>query len=330
MRNKDHLQIGVVGISHRQASLKTREEIARGTLRLEENGAFLKAPLLFLSTCNRTEIYFSGEDLIGVSSELLSFFRGKGSEDVSLFYSLFGIDCFSHLCKVTTGLDSAIIGETEIQHQVKLAYMRASSAFQFPKALPKALHYAFQKALRIGKQARARFAPLSPTLNEILWKIAEKHQGPLSKVLLVGNSEINRRFAKFLSKQRNFSLTLATSNPKFSEKVEGVTVTSRAILQNWQDFDWLIFATRAGQYLIGGKGAGHHLVFDLSVPRNVDPNTQRVSLWNIEKITQEIEKERRLRPAPEACVQFVEESARRYASLYRSREERWVQLQTTF
>ncbi|MBI3900532.1 MAG: hypothetical protein HY324_00110, partial [Chlamydiia bacterium] len=319
MRIRDEFPIGVVGASHRLASLWVREKIARAAEEIEKERFFFQFPLLLLSTCNRTEIYFNSADLQETGRALFGFFRSKGLEDPKLFYSRFGIDCFSHLCRVTSGLDSAVVGETEIQHQVKLAYVKAASRLQ----LSKALHYAFQKALRIGKQTREQFAPFSPTFNEILWKIAERHPAPLSCVLLVGYSEINRRFAKFLQKKRDVSITLATSHPESSSKIEGVEIVSRSILKRWQEFDWIIFATRSSCYLIDGEGSGHNLLFDLSVPRTVPPTTTGVSLWNVEQIAQQMEIERELRPAPQPCIFFVEESARRYAALYQTREKSW-------
>src|SRR5262245_20986881 len=117
------MKVGVVGINHKLADLKLREQLAKncqkcfGSLRaVNEHHHFI-----LLSTCNRTEIYFSSEDLTTTHTYLLSILRMEveGEFDHKL-YSYFGVDSFCHLTRVTLGLDSAIIGETEIQGQVKL------------------------------------------------------------------------------------------------------------------------------------------------------------------------------------------------------------------
>ena len=99
------------------------------------------------------DLTFSSTDL-GTSTHtyLLSILRTEVEEEFDhKLYSYFGVDCFSHLTRVTLGLDSAIIGETEIQGQVKLAYENTSDYH----ALPEALHFLFQKALGISKKLRS-------------------------------------------------------------------------------------------------------------------------------------------------------------------------------
>src|SRR5690554_1094898 len=115
------LSVGVLGVNHKTANLPLREAIARAVVNLKS--IFLPLQIVILSTCNRTEIYFSAEDLTEGHSHLLSFLRK--AIDVPFeqaFYSFFGMDCFFHLCRVAAGLDSAIFAESEIQRQVRVAY----------------------------------------------------------------------------------------------------------------------------------------------------------------------------------------------------------------
>src|SRR5690606_30288580 len=129
---------------------------------------FFPYPIVILSTCNRAEIYFSGEDLAAVHSHLLSFLRaGVDVPFERTFYSFFGIDCFFHLCKVASGLDSAIFAESEIQGQVRVAYANA-------KKLSSCLHFVFQKALKISKEIRSyQHSQGSFQLYSALWRLAE-------------------------------------------------------------------------------------------------------------------------------------------------------------
>src|SRR5207244_4328762 len=145
-----------------------REAIARAAQSLSgEKGIFFQHPIVVLSTCNRTEIYFSAENLAEAHSDLLAHFRKQIEEPFEhRLYSYFGIDCFAHLCRVASGLDSAILAETEIQRQVKVAYAAG-------RVLPSCLHYIFQKALKVSKGMRNQMAISSPTLYTTLWQLAD-------------------------------------------------------------------------------------------------------------------------------------------------------------
>src|SRR5271154_332014 len=116
LRNGCYLRVGIMGINYKTSDLSFREKFSRVAEKLSgERALFFKHPTVLLSTCNRTEIYFSAEDLAEAHSDLLAFFRPHILEQ--RLYAYFGIDCFAHLSKVAAGLDSAIIAETEILRQ---------------------------------------------------------------------------------------------------------------------------------------------------------------------------------------------------------------------
>lgn len=311
------LRVGVVGINHKTADLNLREAIARGVQSFaDERGLFFRHPTVLLSTCNRTEVYFSAEDLAEAHSDLLSLMR-MGIEDPfeQRLYSYFGIDCFAHLCKVTAGLDSAILAETEIQRQVKVAYQRSSELF----SLPSCLHYLFQKGLKVGKWVRNQLELQrgSPTLYSTIWQIAEQHLGSLKerKILLVGNSEINRGFLSFLYHKEARNLTLSTQHPV---PMKEAVCCSRQILEHWPRFELIVCASRAEDYLIKkcGYSGTASLIFDLSVPRNVDPEVG-ISLWNIEQLNAEIEQKRIAQAEDlERCQTLIWQQANHLVRLY--------------
>lgn len=318
------LQIGVLGINFKTASLDLREKISRRAEKLVgEPGIFFRSPMVVLSTCNRTEMYFSGEDLSQIHSDLLEIFRSKieGSFE-HFFYSYFGIDCFTHLCKVTAGLDSAILAETEIQRQVKLAYEQAVKAV----SLPPNLHYVFQKALKVGKEVRNRvsFTFSSPSLTSAIWQLSRRFFSDIfsRKVLFVGYSDLNRQLMTSFLQRKMKHLTLCTQNPSdihFSE----VSIVGREILRSWTDFDLVICASKADQYLIRSPGGPKHLVFDLSVPRNVDPLIANTSqLYNIEQIHNLIESHQKEHSAHLMQEDLILRSTvRRLAQIYRNKKE---------
>lgn len=92
------LKIGVIGLNHETADLVFREAVAKGAAILAgEKAIFFPHPTILLSTCNRMEIYFSGEDLAEVHSDLLERLRRQIPEAFAhRLYSYFGLDCFTH------------------------------------------------------------------------------------------------------------------------------------------------------------------------------------------------------------------------------------------
>ena len=325
-----YLRTGIIGISYKTADLALREEFARISEKISGKRAlFFPHPTVLLSTCNRTEIYFSAEDLAEAHSDLLLLLRSALTEPFEhRLYSFFGIDCFSHLSRVASGLDSAILAETEIQRQVKLAYARSSAVI----ALPSCIHYIFQKSLRVAKIARNHYSleKGASTLFNTLWFLAQQHFANLQKVriLLVGYSEINRGFAAFLVHRGICGFTLATRQA-FEVGLEGGSIVKgRECLESWSDFDLIVCAGKSEEFLIQGRGSGRQLIFDLSVPRNADPNIQGAVVWNIEQIANLIEQNRRLtKEGLQRAEATVQEHVYRLAKLYRAKSERAKLLQ---
>lgn len=112
------MRIGVIGINSKLASLQLRERLAKACQKHFALQNCLHGPhrIVQLSTCNRTELYFYSHDLAEAHTYILNVLRQEIQDEFDQkLYSYFGCDCFQHLCRVATGLDSAIIGETEIQ-----------------------------------------------------------------------------------------------------------------------------------------------------------------------------------------------------------------------
>ncbi len=291
------MRIGVIGINHKLADLKLRELLAKASQkRFGTHFSHGSHHFILLSTCNRTEIYFSSEDLPETHTYLLNIFRNEISEEFDQkLYSYFGQDCFLHLCRVTAGLDSAIVAETEIQGQVKNAYEKAAQYSQ----LPEEMHYLFQKALKIGKKVRSTHL-LHPDLPEIEHAIFNTGNHLFehifrAKILFVGISEINLKILHFLRKKdvRDISICNRTQeNAAIVGRSYPVKILEWQELKNWHQFDWIIFGTKSPQHLITevdlpSSAIDSKLIIDLSVPRNVDPYIARhpkITLLNIDQI----------------------------------------------
>ncbi len=323
IENPCALQIGVLGINFKTASLDLREKISREARALwAEKGISFHPATVVLSTCNRTEIYFAGDDLPCIHGHLLSLFRS--TLDTSFepyFYSYFGLDCFAHLCRVSSGLDSAIVAETEIQRQVKVAYEEASQS----TFLPSSLHYVFQKALKVGKEVRHQLAGsfISPSLFTVIWRLSKEFLGELSsqKLLFVGYSDLNRQLISAFSRRDVKKITLCTRHPSRIAR-ENVQLVGRGALKHWRSFNLIICASKADHYLISSPGEKGRLLFDLSVPRNVDPSIDGVSkLYNMEQINEVLQahREKSADHFKQADL-FVRSTVRRLAQIYRNKQ----------
>lgn len=303
------MRVGVVGINHKSADLCLRESVAKACQQRFGAGYSThgRHSFVLLTTCNRTEVYFSSEDLTDTHSYLLRVLR---REVLSAFehklYSFFRYDCFSHLVHVTAGMDSAIIGETEIQGQVKQAYESTATYGE----LPSCMHFMFQKALKIGKQVRCSFELHRgmPSLASVIFQTGKSFFASLQekRVLFVGASRINEEILKYLKTKDIGELTLCNRSRKHAETLgdqEGVKVLSWESLRYWQEYDLIIFGTKSPDYLLTKRAiqdppSSRKMILDLSVPRNVEPEVGKlpgITLLNIDQIDGIVEKKRKIK-----------------------------------
>lgn len=326
------MQIGVVGLNHKTASLALREKLTKICHRFMQTAEVPEQhSLVFLTTCNRVEIYFSSTDVHGTCEYLLRSLRKElGKEAEEILYTHFKTHCFEHLARVTSGIDSVVMGETEIQGQVKRSYEKAKEK----QCLDSSLHYCFQKCLKIGKEIRSMCSELVaiPSLERTVW-LRMRSLFQEGKVLFVGASEINSKVIRYLqSKKRSDQLFLCNRSQErgalFAER-EGIQCVSWEELENCGDYDVVVVGTKAPGYLITNENfqskdpCKTRLIVDLSVPRNVDPSVggEAFSLINIEELHDEIEANRRVRVDKVMLVeQKIQESVARYIDLHRKKQ----------
>ncbi len=331
------MRIGVVGINHKLADLTLRERLAKTCQRRFSSDRSMHGEKIFvvLSTCNRTEIYFYSEDLAESHSYLLAILRQDVAEDFDQkLYSYFGYDCFLHLCRVTAGMDSAIVAETEIQGQVKSAYENAATF----SSLPYELHYLFQKSLKIGKQIRAGL-PLKPGLPDIEDAILNtgrqvfKHPQK-AKILCVGASEINLKVIAFLQNKQCHNITLCNRTADHANSIaeqHQLDLLEWDSMKDWHQFDWIIFGTKSPEYLLKQEHLTHKnisqkLIIDLCVPRNVDPDVVNqcpsIKLLNIDQINRSLKiRRQRMITALYHAENLLVDAAKLHIDLYMQREQ---------
>jgi glutamyl-tRNA reductase len=289
------MRIGVLGINYKSAEITTQEFISKACQKKlsKESPISEKYHCVILSTCNRTEIYFSADNLAEAHSDLLNLLR----EEVAIpfehkLYSYFGFDCFLHLASVTSGLDSIIIGESEIQRQVKVSYEQALLYY----SLPSCMHYLFQKCLKIGKQIRTHLPMQNQiTISKVLFEISERFfKAPCDiPLLFIGNSEINRKVIAYFKRKGIHRITLCTRSLHSAQemaKKDALSLLAWENLSAWQEFPLVICGSNVPHFVIKKpeKATQTQLIFDLSVPRNVDPQLKRhpsLTLLNMEELS---------------------------------------------
>ncbi|SPN73832.1 Glutamyl-tRNA reductase,glutamyl-tRNA reductase,Glutamyl-tRNA reductase,glutamyl-tRNA reductase,Glutamyl-tRNAGlu reductase, N-terminal domain [Chlamydia serpentis] len=262
--------LGVVGISYREAALKERERAIQYLKSFEENlflaqnclgprGAFVS-----LLTCHRAELYYYSASPQIAQAALLSEFTSCGVRP----YCHRGMSCFSHLFCVTSGLDSLIFGETEIQGQVKRAYLKTAKQ----RSLPFDLHFLFQKALKEGKDYRSQtiFPRNEVTIETVIRESLLIYGKSVdANLLFVGYSDINRKVAGSLYQNGYYNITFCSR-----QKVTSPYLTlPREALSFRQSYDVIFFGSSepASQFLDLSyqtlASVPHRIIFDFNVPR---------------------------------------------------------------
>ncbi len=329
------MRIGVLGANFKTASLAVREALSLACQKklssfsevVRENACVI------LSTCNRVEIYFSAPDLAEAHSELLKVLK----EEIQIpfeqqLYSYFGPDCFMHLAHVTSGLDSAIVAESEIQRQVKTAYERAF----LHSRLPSAIHYLFQKSLKVGKFIRSHFSLClnEVTIPKLLFEMGRNCYPDLknSPVLFVGNSEINRRIISYFKHRGLNDLTVCSRSLYGAQDLIGqlgISALPWDRLHLWHRYPWVICGSNSPHYVITQtqESVQTRLIFDLSMPRTVNPevasSSSCLTLFNMEQLIDSIQqRQKKNEEAVQEAKNTITQNVDRYLSCFLLKEKK--------
>ena len=286
--------LAMVGVSHANASLEIREKLsvpndeAPGFL-AELRARELADEALLLSTCNRTELYCMTEQPERVLNMAAS--RGErgphGYE--ALFYLKRGRETIKHAFSVASGLDSMILGEPEILGQMKKAYgMAREEGFTGPN-----LARLFERTFNVAKRVRTdtSIARESISAPSICARLAREIFGDLEScsVLCIGAGAIVEAALEHFSEHPAASVTVANRtmrNAKAIASKSGAQVIAyEDITRDLHKHDIVITATSSVLPVIG-KGALEHAselrkrkpmaLFDLAVPRDVEPEAARL------------------------------------------------------
>ena len=300
--------LAMVGLSHQTAPVAFRERVAmdsdgvvRTLNRLRESGQYTES--LVLSTCNRTEVYAvlpPDVDEHDAMLHVLADSSGVPMEDIeSHTYRRYDRDVAEHLFMVAAGLDSMVVGENQIQAQVREAFSMAVACRTNGPLLNKLLHW----ALRVGKQVRTSTGIGHGRLSvaSVACDLAQKIFADLSarSVLLVGAGETGELVARHMLDRgvTDLAITNRTSSraDELAGRLGGKTVPFDGLWEAVSQADVLISSTAAPAPIVTADPLGKALsrrrtplfIIDIAVPRDVAAdvdNLRNVFLYDIDAL----------------------------------------------
>ncbi len=299
-----------LGVSHRTAPLELRERLALtegkatgllGELKASEPIGEAAA----VSTCNRTELYLVVSDPVAAESLALGTLAGEAgirpTELVESLYSYRGIEAAHHLFSVAAGLDSMILGEAEIQGQVKRAYELAL----VEGATGPILNRLFRGALAAGKRVRTetRIGEGGTSVPSAAVELAQASLGGglnSRRVLLVGAGETAELTARALAAKGVEAVFVANRRYDraigLADRFGGIAVRFDELPAQLEQADIVVSSTNSPHHIIereelelmmAARDGRPLLLIDLAVPRDIDPaclEVEGVSIHDVDAV----------------------------------------------
>jgi glutamyl-tRNA reductase len=296
------VKIFAAGISHKTAPVELREQLAVKQSAIVDLAFVLKCfghldEIVLLSTCNRIEIYGTTRQATGRIKSLLQLLCAEPGDLDPHIYLYEGAAAVRHLLRVAAGLDSMVLGETEITGQIKNAYEIARNA----GLTGRVLNRLFQRAFQATKEIRTRTGigrgtvSIKSTAVELIGRTDLSQQS----IMVVGAGAMAENCVRLLVKKGAKSIFI--SNRSFDRAFDlAIRYGAKAVcfrdglLFGMRDVDVVIAATSSPETLLyradienvmKARGNRPLLLIDLSVPRNIDSavvSLHNVSLYNID------------------------------------------------
>lgn len=319
-----------MGLNHETAPVQVREHFAVSVEAQGEKARDVVAlstigESVVISTCNRTEVYAVAEHAdvgFGYLREYLA--EGHDPEEMHHLYEKSGEDVVRHLFRVVSGLDSMVLGETEIFGQVKQAYKLALES----GATKGVLNKLFQKSFSVGKRVRThtRIQMGQTSVGNVAVDLAEKIFGKLkgSEVMVIGAGETSRLVAKSMMSRGAGNVTVTNRTlaraEELAAELDGEAVSFDAWEEALSRVDVIVSSTgasepvlRAGQIEAVRRKRKYRPLFlvDIAVPRDIEPEAgeiDEVYLYDIDKLQYIADGARESREQQvRLCEQMIEE-----------------------
>jgi glutamyl-tRNA reductase len=300
------MKLFVAGLSYKTAPVELREKLAVHPSRLRCHGCRLKLggnleEVVVLSTCNRVEIYGVTPKVNGNVHRL---FQNLSTGEVDFAPHLYvkeGAEAVEHLFSVVSGLDSMVIGETEITGQVKQAYLAAQEA----KLTGRVTNRLFQTALQVAKEIRTQtgVGRGATSVGSVAVELAERiFDRDLSgkTVMIVGAGKMGEACIRHLAKKGARSVLVSNRSYdralNLANEFGGRAVRFDDCLQAMAEADIVVSSTGSPQTILhrdgvasvmAGRGNRPLFLIDIAVPRDIDADVEQldnVYLYNVDHL----------------------------------------------
>jgi glutamyl-tRNA reductase len=266
---------------------------------------------VILQTCNRVELFGCGDDtdierIKKTWASVAGLEANAFKENLEISQ---GTEAYQHILKLTSGLDSLVVGEEQILGQVKESISEAREL----KASGTNLNTLFDKAIRVGTRVRQAtgIGRGSISIGSMAVKLAEENIDDLKSkhILLIGTGEAASLVAKSLKKRGiEFAVTSRTfdRSKSFVETSGGTPIKFESAIANFKSVDVLFVATIAPYFLVTydrvkeamESRKNGMLIIDLSNPRTVDEKVatiKKIKMMNLDQIAEMVDKNMRTR-----------------------------------
>ncbi|HEY5425103.1 MAG TPA: glutamyl-tRNA reductase [Candidatus Tumulicola sp.] len=341
------MPIVCVGLSHHTAPVDVRERHAFPPSRMGEALVALRdypavREAAMLQTCGRLEIYAELDDYEAGVAQIKSFLTNfrhatTGYDIESFLYTLLGRQAIDHLFRVSTGLDSMLVGEAEILGQVKDAYVQAQHA----QSLGKILHRLFRDALRAGKTARAqtRIGDESSSVATAAVEAAKARLGTLEgkSIVVIGAGKMGRTAVRRLRQEGAANVTvtnrtIARARELIAEAGFGEATDIPGLVDALAAADLVVTSTGASHFILNPQRVGDAMarrpersmfVVDIAVPRDADPaiaDIPNVTLVDIDGLRSVVDEKLEVRrDAIPEVEEIIDECISRFGQWYQAR-----------
>jgi len=303
------MEILCLGLSHHTAPLEVREKFAIPDGELGATAVALAridglGEAVIVSTCNRVEFYVGAEDPHRGFESLSEFVSARtGIADAASLFRHASTNSIRHLFRVVCGLDSMVLGETEILGQVKKAYQVAQGS----GATSRHLNKLFQRAFNVAKEVRTNtnITRGSVSIGSVAADLAERIFGKLAhcRVMILGAGETSEMTAGALQARGVKAIFVANRSHDravtLAEKMNGKAIHFDQWMNEFRDVDILIGSTAAPHHVITKEKLAPLMrtrpdrplfCIDLAVPRDIEPAVNEIDgvyLYDIDSLQQE-------------------------------------------
>jgi glutamyl-tRNA reductase len=313
-----------IGLSHHTANVATLEQFAGNATAESIARQAGCAEALLLTTCNRVEVYAVSDKRIS-TDEIARCLIAETNPDpdnyAPPFYRYEDNKCVQHLFRVASGLDSMVVGESQIFGQAKKAYESARTS----GAVGPYLHRLFQRAFRVAKQVRTHtdITRGAVSVGSVAVELAQRIFGKLSecKVLVLGAGETSERTTRALVSRGVTDLRVSNRSLDRAREL-AQAVGGRAVpFDDWttqcREIDILLTSTASETPLLTSEILAPMLwqrldrslfIIDIAVPRDVDPTVNElegVYLYDIDSIRSVAEQSLTLRRQQVAAAEAI-------------------------